>query len=134
MPLPPGTTVCPRCKTAHAVVSEVNPLQLPADMTDNYIQFFRSQTESNPKDTNALFGMGLVYLGLKNYELAQRNFKQAVDLSPLEPDMYYYFALSLFEGHNPKHLKTEVTERIEEWLRTAVNRQAKRKYRNRNNR
>lgn len=128
MPLPPGTTVCPRCHTAHAVVSEVNPLQLPADMTDNYIQFFRSQTESNPKDTNALFGMGLVYLGLKNYELAQRNFKQAVDLSPLEPDMYYYFALSLFEGHNPKHLKTDVTDRIEEWLRTAVNRQAKRKY------
>jgi hypothetical protein len=110
------------------VQSEVNPLQLPSNLTNDYIEFFKQQTEANPKDTNALFGMGLVYMGLKNYELAQRNFKLAVDQSPLDADIYYYFALSLFEGHNPMHLKNTITSRIEEWLHTATNRQAKRKY------
>jgi hypothetical protein len=110
------------------VQSEVNPLQLPSNLTNDYIEFFKQQTEANPKDTNALFGMGLVYMGLKNYELAQRNFKLAVDQSPLDADVYYYFALSLFEGHNPMHLKNTITTRIEEWLHTATNRQAKRKY------
>lgn len=127
-PLPEGTTTCPKCHAVNLVQSEVNPLHIPAGMTNDYIEFFKQQTDANPKDTNALFGMGLVYMGLKNYELAQRNFKLAVDQSPLEPDIYYYFALSLFEGHNPMHLSNNVTNRIEEWLHTATNRQAKRKY------
>ena len=127
-PLPAGTTTCPKCHAVNLVQSEVNPLHLPSNLTNDYIEFFKQQTDANPKDTNALFGMGLVYMGLKNYELAQRNFKLAVDQSPLEPDIYYYFALSLFEGHNPMHLKNTITSRIEEWLHTATNRQAKRKY------
>ena len=127
-PLPEGTTTCPKCHAVNLVQSEVNPLHIPMGMTNDYIEYFKQQTDVNPKDTNALFGMGLVYMGLKNYELAQRNFKLAVDQSPLEPDIYYYFALSLFEGHNPMHLSNTVTNRIEEWLHTATNRQAKRKY------
>ena len=127
-PLPPGATVCPTCHTPHVVESEVNPLKLPANMADEYLKCFQNQTGKNPKDTNALFGMGLVYMGLKNYEMAQRNFQMAVDLSPLEPDIYYYFALSLFEGHNPKHLSNTICNRIEEWLHTATNRHPKRKY------
>lgn len=127
-PLPAGTTTCPKCHAVNLVQSEVNPLHLPSNLTNDYIEYFKQQTDANPKDTNALFGMGLVYMGLKNYELAQRNFKLAVDQSPLESDIYYYFALSLFEGHNPIHLNNKVTSRIEEWLHTATNRHAKRKY------
>ena len=98
-PLPAGTTTCPKCHAVNLVQSEVNPLRLPSNLTNDYIEFFKQQTEANPKDTNALFGMGLVYMGLKNYELAQRNFKLAVDQSPLDADIYYYFALSLFSLH-----------------------------------
>ena len=67
-PLPAGTTTCPKCHAVNLVQSEVNPLQLPSNLTNDYIEFFKQQTEANPKDTNALFGMGLVYMGLKNYE------------------------------------------------------------------
>ena len=128
-PLPEGTMTCPKCKHVNKLQqSEVNPLHLPKDVTEDYIRHFKEQTHANPKDTNALFGMGLVYMGLKNYELAQKNLEEAVKLSPLEPDIYYYFALSLFEGHNPKHINPNTADRIEEWLHTASNRQEKRKY------
>lgn len=128
-PLPEGTMTCPKCKVVNKLQqSEVNPLHLPKDVTEDYIRHFKEQTHANPKDTNALFGMGLVYMGLKNYELAQKNLEEAVKLSPLEPDIYYYFALSLFEGHNPKHINPNTADRIEEWLHTASNRQEKRKY------
>ncbi len=106
----------------------VNPLTFSKSMASDYIDLFKQQTEENPKDTNALYGMGLVYLGLKNYELAQRNFKMAVDLSPMEPDLYYYYALSLFEGRNPKYVDEKDPQRparIEEWLHTATNMQKK---------
>ena len=129
-PLPEGVLKCPKCGMEHKVADDapINPLLLPPDVTNDYVNYFKQKTEENPKDTNALFGMGLVYMGLKNYELAQRNFKLAVDQMPLEPDVYYYFALSLFEGHNPKHINPKTADRIEEWLHTAANRQQKRKY------
>ena len=129
-PLPEGTLTCPKCGTVNKIQQEeaVNPLRFSQEVANEYIALFKEQTASNPKDTNALFGMGLVYMGLKNYELAQKNLEEAVKLSPLEPDIYYYFALSLFEGHNPKHLNPHTADRIEEWLHTATNRQQKRKY------
>ena len=127
-----GVVKCSKCGTENKIEQEkpqvVNPLTFSKSMANEYIEVFKQQTEENPKDTNALYAMGLVYMGLKNYELAQRNFKMAVDQMPHEPDLYYYYALSLFEGHNPKHIDPKVADRIEEWLHTASNRVEKRKY------
>lgn len=127
-----GIVTCNKCGTENKIEQEkpqvVNPLTFSKSMANEYIDVFKQQTEENPKDTNALYAMGLVYMGLKNYELAQRNFKMAVDQMPHEPDLYYYYALSLFEGHNPKHIDPKVADRIEEWLHTASNRVEKRKY------
>ena len=58
-PLPAGTTTCPKCHAVNLVQSEVNPLQLPSNLTNDYIEFFKQQTEANPKDTNA-HSVGLV--------------------------------------------------------------------------
>jgi len=128
--LPEGTLTCPKCGTVNRIQQEeaVNPLHFSKEVANEYIALFKEQTAENPQNTNALFGMGLVYMGLKNYELAQKNLEEAVKLTPLEPDIYYYFALSLFEGHNPKHINPQTADRIEEWLHTAANRQQKRKY------
>ena len=72
--------------------------------------------------------MGLFYLGLKNYELAQRNFKEAIDLTPMDADVYYYFALSLFAGRSPRVLDHQEAERINSYLQTAIQMHEKRKY------
>lgn len=128
-PLKEGQSVCPKCGAVNKLVaSEVDPLKMTNEMAQQYIDAFKQKAADNPKDTNALFAMGLFYLGLKNYELAQRNFKMAVDQQPTEPDMYYYYALSLFEGKSPKMIDTNRAEKIEEWLHTATNLQKKRKY------
>ncbi len=129
VPLAPGVTKCPRCKTEHQIVPEVvNPLRFSADQAAQYREFFEKQTKANPHDTNSLFGMGLIYLGLQNYELAQRNFKEAVDQNPSDPDMYYYYALSLFSHRAPAVLSDIESEKIEMWLQTATKIQPKRKY------
>ncbi len=127
-PLKEGQTKCSCGAINKFVQADVNPLKMTNQMAQEYIAVFKQKAEENPKDTNALFAMGLFYLGLKNYELAQRNFKMAVDLQPTEPDMYYYYALSLFEGKSPNAINAATAERIEEWLHTATNIQGKRKY------
>jgi|GEM_PF-686912 len=129
-PLLSGTLKCPHCGAENKIAAptEVNPLKMSQDMANKYINYFKKISQENPKDENSLFAMGMFYLGLKNYELAQRNFKSAVDLSPMEPDVYYYFALSLIAGRSPKNLNFDEAKRIEEWLCTAIGMQRKRKY------
>lgn len=70
----------------------------------------------------------MVYLALQNYELASLNFKTAVDLTPSDPDVYYYYALSLFAHRSPVLLSDLEAERIEMWLQTAIKILPKRKY------
>ena len=119
---------CPYCGEANYIKKEVNPLKISSEKAKQYIAFFQEKTAQNPKDTNALFAMGLFYLGLKNYELAQRNFKEAIDLTPMDADVYYYFALSLFAGRSPRVLDHQEAERINSYLQTAIQMHEKRKY------
>ena len=127
--LPAGTTVCPKCHTEHSIVPEVvNPLRFTPMQAEEMRKELEIQTRENPNDTNSLFGMGLVYLGMQNYELANQHFQKAVDQTPQNPDVYYYFALSLFAHRSPAMLTALEAERIEMWLQTAIRIQAKRKY------
>ena len=119
---------CPYCGSANFVKAEVNPMKMNHDVAQKYVEFFKQKTNENPKDTNSLFAMGLLYLGLKNYELAQRNFKEAIDLSPMESDVYYYYSLSLIHGKSLKTLNNQDIKRIEEYLHSAMSMQTKCKY------
>ena len=127
-PLKPGSLVCSRCKTQNVIKSKRNPLKIDSNIAKEYIDFYSEKTKENPKDTNALYAMGLLYLNMKNYELAQRNFKEAIDLSPLDADVYYYYALSLIGGRNLKTLDGKDIDRIEEYLKTAISMETKCKY------
>jgi len=106
----------------------VNPLRFSAAEAAEYRSQFEEQVKEFPKDSNALFAMGLTYLGLKNYELADEYFRKAVALTPSNPDVYYYTALSLFHHRSVMNLSKMEMDRIEQWLDTAVKIQPKRKY------
>ena len=127
--LAPGVTKCGKCHTEYSVMpSVVNPLRFSAAEAAEYRSQFEEQVKEFPKDSNALFAMGLTYLGLKNYELADEHFRKAVALTPSNPDVYYYTALSLFHHRSVMNLSKMEMDRIEQWLDTAVKIQPKRKY------
>ena len=127
--LAPGVTKCGKCHTEHSVIpTVVNPLRFSAAEAAGYRSQFEEQVKEFPKDSNALFAMGLTYLGLKNYELADEYFRKAVALTPSNPDVYYYTALSLFHHRSVMNLSKMEMDRIEQWLDTAVKIQPKRKY------
>ncbi len=127
--LAPGVTECGKCHTKHAIQpTVVNPLRFTAAQAADYRAQFQEQAAACPKDSNAQFAMGLTYLGLKNYELADEFLTKAVQLTPADPDVYYYTALSLFHHRSVMNLSKAEMDRIEEWLNTAVQMQPKRKY------
>ncbi|MCQ2324808.1 MAG: hypothetical protein MJZ58_01270 [Paludibacteraceae bacterium] len=127
--LAPGVTECGKCHTKHAIQpTVVNPLRFTAAQAADYRAQFQEQVAACPKDSNAQFAMGLTFLGLKNYELADEYLVKAVRLTPSNPDVYYYTALSLFHHRSVMNLSKAEMDRIEEWLNTAVQMQPKRKY------
>lgn len=124
-----GVTECGKCHTKHAILpTVVNPLRFTAVQAADYRARFQEHATACPKDSNAQFAMGLTYLGLKNYELADEFLAKAVQLSPADPDVYYYTALALFHHRSVMNLSKLEMDRIEEWLNTAVQMQPKRKY------
>lgn len=127
--LAPGVTECGKCHTKHSLQpTVVNPLRFTAAEAADYRAQFQEQLEASPKDSNAQFAMGLTYLGLRNYELADEHFIKAVQLMPSNPDVYYYAALTMFHHRSVVNLSKAEMDRIEEWLHTAVQIQPKRKY------
>ena len=127
-PLGPGALECEYCGVKNVVKSKKNPLKITSDVARKYIAFYGEKTKENPKDTNALYSMGLLYMSLKNYELAQRNFKDAIDLSPLDADVYYYYALSLVSGRSIRAMNGKDVARVEEYIGTAMGMEEKCKY------
>ena len=127
--LAPGVTECGKCHTKHAIQpTVVNPLRFTAAQAADYRAQFQEQVAACPKDSNAQYAMGLTYLGLKNYELSDEYLIKAVQLTPSNPDVYYYTALSLFHHRSVMNLSKAEMDRIEGWLNTAVQIQPKRKY------
>lgn len=127
--LAPGVTECGKCHTKHAIQpTVVNPLRFTAAQAADYRAQFQEQVAACPKDSNAQFAMGLTYLGLRNYELADEYLIKAVQLTPSNPDVYYYTALALFHHRSVMNLSKAEMDRIEEWLNTAIQMQPKRKY------
>lgn len=127
--LAPGVTECGKCHTKHSIQpATVNPLRFTAAEAAEYRAEFQEQVAACPKDSNAQFAMGLTYLGLKNYELADEYLVKAVQLTPSNPDVYYYTALSMFHHRSVMNLSKAEMNRIEEWLNTATQIQPKRKY------
>ena len=127
-PLSPGALDCEYCGAKNVIKSKQNPLNISSDMAKKYIAFYGNKAKENPKDTNALYSMGLLYISLKNYELAQRNFKDAIDQSPLDADVYYYYALSLVAGKSIRAMNGNDVSRVEEYLGTALGMETKCKY------
>jgi len=126
--LPPNSLECEYCGNKNLIRSKSNKLKITQTVAQEYIKFYQQKTKDNPKDTNALYSMGLLYLNLKNYELAQRNFKEAIDQSPMEADMYYYYALSLVAGKDIGSMSGKEIERAESYLKTALGIETKCKY------
>ena len=128
-PLKAGATKCGKCGAEHSIeAATVNPLRFTPEQVSLYRAEFEAQVRENPADVDALFAVGLTYLGLKNYELAYESLQKAVRRNPDNPDIYYYCALCFFRHRSVMNLDKNEMERIEEWLQTAVQMLPKRKY------
>lgn len=118
--LSPGNNQCGYCGSINVITAEVNPFKLEPELKSKYTSYFREKAAADPKDVSALYSVGLFYLELKNYELAVKNFAEAISQSPDDPDVYFYYAIALNGGKKPRKLMLKDVKKIEEYLNTAL--------------
>lgn len=118
--LAPQNMKCNYCGSENVIIQSANLFNLNPKQSSQLATSYNQQIDSNPGDTNAMFGMGLIYLNLKNYDLARQKFKAAIDIEPFNSDMYYYYVLSIIGGRKPRKLIINDIKRIEEYLNTSI--------------
>ena len=92
--------------------------QLDPDQITRYIEQYETFNQENPQNTEGPLSLGLCYLSIGSYSLAQKCFKQVLKASP-SPPVYYFCALSTIGGRRLMTLSLSEVRRLEEYLNTA---------------
>ncbi len=111
---PAGWQRTQRDKTSFSVLG-----RLSNDEIRRMLEHYKSVISRNPADGETHYALALAYLQLGIFELAIKNFQRAVELMPDYADAYYYYGLALIRGRRPKTLSLAEVRRIEQYLATA---------------
>ena len=94
--------------------------QLPREEIASAIQEYKVALDNGVESGSAHFGLGLLYLQLRLYDLALTHFRKAVELEPDFADGYYYVALTMLRGRRPKTLMIQEARAIESQVGAAL--------------
>jgi tetratricopeptide (TPR) repeat protein len=119
-PASPSDKKCNFCKCEFFVASLSYVGSFDKGAIDKYINHYKELAKTDPENGEAIFSLGLCYLQLKLFPLAQKNFERATELIPEYPDVYYYYALSIIKGRRVKSLTLKEIKSIEQYLNTAI--------------
>ena len=107
---------------------DVNLFEINENQIREYIKKYNENISNNPIDSKSIFSLGLSYLRLNLYDYSIRYFKRSIDLTPENPECYYYYALSLIKGRRPKVLRLNEIRKIQELINTSIQMDNKSKY------
>lgn len=111
---------CAYCKAEFFVTSLAYLGRFERDGINKYINHYKELVKAAPDDPEGHLALGLCYLQLKLYDLANKILAQAIEVAPDLADPYYYYGLTLIKGRRPKTLSLNEVRKIEEYLNTAM--------------
>ncbi len=111
---------CDYCKAEFFVTSIAYLSNFDTNGISKYMKHYKELTREEPDNTEGFLGLGLCYLQMGTYPLAQKYFEQVIDLSPEISQAYYYFALANVRGRRLKILPLKEVRKIENYLETAI--------------
>lgn len=109
---------CGFCKAPFVIDSLGSISNFDKAGIEKYLRAYKSDSSSKD-EVETLLGLGLCYLNLKNFTLAQIQFKKLIEQSPELADPYYYQALCVVKGRRLKTLTLKEIREIEELVFTA---------------
>lgn len=87
---------------------------------EKYLRHFKDVVRNDPNSIDGLLGLGLCYLKMEIYALAQKQFETVIQLSPDVSQAYYYLSLALIKKRRIMTLPLSEIRQIETFLRSAI--------------
>lgn len=111
---------CLYCK-AEFVVASFADLQSIADAgVQKYVNAYRGAVRANPNDAEAHVSLGLCYLRLGLFDLAQKAFLTAAETAPECGDAYFWSACAATKGRRLKSIPLADVRKMEEYVNAAL--------------
>ncbi|NOQ23045.1 MAG: tetratricopeptide repeat protein, partial [Candidatus Aegiribacteria sp.] len=116
----PSDRKCSYCKAEFFVTSLAYLGNFDSSGVGKYLKHYKGLTRLDPDNNEGLLGLGLCYLQMGTYTLAQKSFEQIIDASPDVSQAYYYYALSDIKGRRLMTLSLTEARRLDTYLKTAI--------------
>ena len=111
---------CANCKAEFYVKSLAYLEQFDSNGIEKYLKQYKGLIDQDPDNTNGVLGLGLCYLQMGTYPLAQRQFEQVIETTPEIAPAYYYYALANIKGRRLMTLSLSEVRQLETYLNTAI--------------
>jgi len=116
----PSDRKCSYCKAEFFVSSLAYLGSFDSQGIAKYMKHYKGLTSQDPRNTEGFLGLGLCYLQIGTYSLAQKCFENVIDASPEVSQAYYYHALARIRGRRLMTLSLNEVREIEAYLSTGI--------------
>ena len=111
---------CKKCRSALLITSVAYLEKFDRPAIQKYIAHNSEALKRDPEDQDALLSMGLCYLRLGLYELAEKFLGRLLEAHPEAASGYYYKAIGSLRGRRPRVATLTVVRAAEQLLLTAI--------------
>lgn len=116
----PSERKCSYCKAEFFVNSLAYLGSFESGGIGKYLKHYKELIRQDPNSTEGLLGLGLCYLQMGTYPLAQKCFEKTIETSPDISQAYYYYSLAVIRGRRLMTLSLNEVRQLETYLNTAI--------------
>ena len=116
----PSQRKCEYCKAEFFVTNLAYLGNFSGNAVSKYLKYYKELTKHESNNEEGLLGLGLCYLQMGTYPLAEKCFEKIIDISPDISQAYYYYCLSNIKGRRIKTISLNEARRLVTYLQTAI--------------
>ena len=111
---------CKKCKSAILVTSVAYLEKFDKPAIQKYIARYTQALKADPQNSDALLAIGICYLKLGLFDLADRFLRDLIDAHPANPLGYYYRGICILRGKRPRTASLPVIQESEHLIGAAM--------------
>ncbi len=111
---------CKKCRSAILVTSVAYLEKFDKPAIQKYIVQYTQALKADPQGRDALLAVGICYLKLGLFDLADRFLCQLIDAHAADPSGYYYRGICILRGKRPRIASLPVIREAEQLIGTAL--------------
>lgn len=111
---------CKKCRSAILVTSVAYLEKFEKPAIQQYIAQYTQALKVDPQERDALLAVGICYLKLGLFELADRFLRHLIDAHPADPSGYYYRGICILKGKRPRTASLPIIREAEQLIGTAL--------------